>query len=525
MANFVVDVVNTVVNAVTNTAKKIWGWLSNEPIAGGTVFFDANFNGVKDKNEPFAKTFSDGSFGLDVGLPLFDTNKDGQIDATEGQLVGADGYDTYTGLKQSMPLIAPGDAIAINPLTTVVSQMMRQGLSQFEAQLYIGEALGLPTGVDLGGFDPVRAIAEKDATGATVELAFSQMNNILTQTTHLLEGASNLSAQQIREQVLKAVAAQMQPGAKLNLSTAADIQKILQAAVTNLTALDTNPKVQKLLAAVEKIAQVMAVGNQELAQIVAKGNLKDLLQDFGFVRKVTLGKIADDLEAVGAGKMSINEFTAENTGKAFKELVADAERSFTRGTNKADFLRGGSKADRLHGQAGDDRIFGAVGNDHLFGDENSDELFGEKGKDLLEGGLGSDSLHGGLKRDRLVGGDGNDMLAGGNASDVLLGGKGRDRFSLGLGETGKDRIVDFTKQDLLEIAGMASMTGTSAGKAISRKNFRSGKQAGDSDDYLIYDRKIGALFFDSDGNGALQQTQIAKLTPGFALTSQNLVAV
>lgn len=516
-------VVNTVTNAVSSTAKKVLGWFGNEPIADGTVFFDANFNGVQDKDEPSAKTFSDGSFGLDLDLTKFDTNQNGVIDASEGQLVGMGGYDTYTGLAHATPFTAPGNAIAINPLTTLVGQMTKDGLSQYEAQVQVANVLGLPPELDFGGFNQVWAIAENDSSGATVEVAYAQINNVLTQTTQLLDGASNLPAQQIREQVIKAIVAQIQPGAKLSFSNAADVQKILQASIANLQAVAANPKLDKLQALIEKVAQVMAGGNQKLDQILAKGNLKNLMEDIGFVRKVTLGKIAEDLEAIGAGKMSIKEFVAENGGKAFDKLVAEAEKSLTRGTDKADFLRGDSKNDRLRGQAGDDQIFGVLGSDRLFGDENNDELFGEDGKDWLEGGVGNDKLNGGLKGDRLVGGVGNDMLAGGDAADVLLGGEGRDRFSLGLGEAGRDRILDFTGKDILEIAGLASLTGTQVGKAISRKNFHLGKQAADGDDYLVYNQKQGILFFDADGNGAIQQTQIAKLTSGLALTPQNVV--
>nr|RNJ70892.1 MAG: DUF4347 domain-containing protein [Leptolyngbya sp. IPPAS B-1204] len=517
------QVVNTVTNTVKNTAKKVLGWFRKDPIADATVFFDANFNEIQDEGEPFGTTFSDGSFAFDLDLNLFDTNQNGRIDASEGQLVGVGGYDTYTGLPQTMPFTAPADAIAINPVTTLVSQMLKQGLSQYEAQMQVAEVLGLPPGLDFGGFDTMGAIAENDGLGGTVEMVYSQINNVLVQTTQLLDGASNLPVQQIREQVIKAVVAQIQPGTKLSLSNAADVQKILQTSVANLQTLDANPKAQKLQALVDEVAQVMATGNQRLEQIAAKGDLKNLLRDLSVVRKVMLSKTAEDLKALGAGEKQIKEFMAENMGKAFDKLVAEAVRGLTNGTDQADFLRGSDKRDRINGRAGDDRIFGVAGDDRLFGDENNDDLFGEAGKDRLEGGLGNDKLNGGLNRDRLVGGDGNDVLAGGDAADLLLGGAGRDRFSLGLGEAGRDRILDFTKQDILEIVGLASITGTPVGKAINRNNFRLGSKAGDSNDFLIYNAKKGALFFDADGNGALPQVQIAKLAAGVTLTPQNVV--
>ncbi|GAB4366722.1 MAG: hypothetical protein Kow00121_04420 [Elainellaceae cyanobacterium] len=520
------QITNTVYSGVKTAAKKVtsfFGKLFNEPIAEATVFFDANFNGVQDANEPSAKTFADGSYLLDFDLTVFDLNQNGRIDDTEGQLVGLGGYDVYTGLAQAMPLIAPADAPQITPMTTLVSEMMRQGLDQFEAQNLINSTLGLPEGLDLGVFDPIQAIAEGDALGAKLEVMQSQVNNLLTQATGLLDGASDLPIATIRAQVIKAVVAQIQPGATLNLSNAADIQKILQASVTNLQAVAPNSKLQNLQALVGQVAQVMATGNQRLDQIAASGNFKEMMQQIGLVRKVTLGQMLEDLEAVGAGKKSIAAFVSENSGKAFNKQMADALRGLTQGTDKADLLRGDSKNNKLEGHAGNDRIFGAVGNDRIFGDQDNDELFGDEGKDRMEGGIGNDSLNGGQSGDRLLGGDGNDILAGGDGADLLIGGAGRDRFSFSLAETGRDRVADFTDQDVLEMIGLAGLTGGKAGKSIGRQHFQLGKKAGDADDYLIYNQKTGTLFFDADGIGSTQQIKVAKFSSGLNLTAQDVL--
>jgi len=59
----------------------------NGYMAGATVFFDANFNGIKDDNEPLSITNADGSFDLDVSLDKFDTNNSGDLEAAEGKIV------------------------------------------------------------------------------------------------------------------------------------------------------------------------------------------------------------------------------------------------------------------------------------------------------------------------------------------------------------------------------------------------------------------------------------------------------
>ncbi|MBX8605812.1 retention module-containing protein [Pseudomonas cichorii] len=62
-------------------------------------------------------------------------------------------------------------------------------------------------------------------------------------------------------------------------------------------------------------------------------------------------------------------------------------------------------------------------------------LIGTDGDDVLLAGSGNDWLYGG---------DGNDLLIGGAGNDTLIGGAGQDTFMWLAGDTGHDRVVDFT---------------------------------------------------------------------------------
>ena len=48
-----------------------------------------------------------------------------------------------------------------------------------------------------------------------------------------------------------------------------------------------------------------------------------------------------------------------------------------------------------------------------------------------------------------------------------------------------------------------------------------GSSANDSSDRFIYNSGTGDLFFDSDGTGSAQQTKLAKLDAGLALTNSD----
>ncbi|MDO7926727.1 retention module-containing protein [Pseudomonas sp. KFB-139] len=83
-------------------------------------------------------------------------------------------------------------------------------------------------------------------------------------------------------------------------------------------------------------------------------------------------------------------------------------------------------------------------------------LVGTDGDDVLLAGGGNDCLYGG---------DGNDLLIGGAGNDTLTGGAGQDTFMWLAGDTGHDRVVDFTfgadKLDLSQLLQGAGVQGDS----------------------------------------------------------------
>ena len=89
-------------------------------------------------------------------------------------------------------------------------------------------------------------------------------------------------------------------------------------------------------------------------------------------------------------------------------------------------------------------IAGGTGDDPLVGTAAADWIFGHDGNDSLSGLLGDDALSGG---------DGDDRLNGGQGSDLLSGGLGADTFVWSAGDSGIDRITDFTPgEDTLDLS-------------------------------------------------------------------------
>jgi len=177
----------------------------------------------------------------------------------------------------------------------------------------------------------------------------------------------------------------------------------------------------------------------------------------------------------------------------------------------------------LKGGTGNDWILGNSGSDRLYGEAGNDRLKGYGGHDYLSGGLNNDYLYGGRGNDRLSGGSGNDFLIGQFGRDNLTGGSGSDRFVFDVSPTtaNMDTITDFSvKYDGIQLA---SSVFTQAGPrgALKAAAFWSGSAAHDATDRIIYNKKTGYLYYDSDGTGDASQQVIAKLSKNLAVTHKD----
>ena len=171
-------------------------------------------------------------------------------------------------------------------------------------------------------------------------------------------------------------------------------------------------------------------------------------------------------------------------------------------------------------------IFGDYFDDSLTGSAGRDILEGKWGNDVLVGNAGNDVLRGGVGNDTLLGGAGNDFLYGDVGDDTLTGGADNDTFGLratiqvdnvyGFGVdtitdfvSGLDKIVfDFTVlNDGMSIDGLSIDTLSSADALVQGD----GAVALDANDHFIFDTATGALYYDSDGNGANEALQLAIL--------------
>ncbi len=123
-------------------------------------------------------------------------------------------------------------------------------------------------------------------------------------------------------------------------------------------------------------------------------------------------------------------------------------------------------------------------------------------------------LIGSATADDLRGQSANDTLSGKLGNDSLTGGAGKDIFMFDTkpGKRNVDKITDFrVVDDSIHLEN-------SIFRALGRKTgmlkkaaFWAGAKAHDASDRIVYDKKIGALYYDEDGSGRKAAVKFATI--------------
>ena len=376
------------------------------------------------------------------------------------------------------PVTAPPDSTVVTILTSLVADLIDKGIAPESAQSLVKAALSLPAEVDLTSLDPIKATNNNQPGGVQVLATTVKVQNFITQTSALIDGASSAANTDIVKAVVSSITNPIQSGTVLNLSNAADLEPIIQQAAAKIQQIDPSFNSQKITQITSQAATVMATANQRIDSAVSSTTATSIPEALARVQQVALGPTTQDFKAIGAGTKTISQVVADNTGTALDSriqavilpvgiaaplVIGDTDLGSNSpnqiiGTNGDDILTGDSGNDDLMGMRGNDYLDGGIGNDSLFGGKGSDTLLGSSGDDALFAGRGADILKGGNGNDILYGGKGDDLLIGGWGIDSLIGGAGNDKFLLST-NSGTDTIADFeVGKDLLVLGNGLSLS-------------------------------------------------------------------
>jgi len=168
----------------------------------------------------------------------------------------------------------------------------------------------------------------------------------------------------------------------------------------------------------------------------------------------------------------------------------------------------------------------------LMSDFENIDAAGLKAAVKLTGSASRNVLKGGAGNDTIKCGSGNDVIDGGSGNDTLYGGSGKDTFVFRLAPKKKnfDRIMDFAPKD--DSIWLDNAVHRKIGKGtldkplqLDKRFFTTGEKAKDRNDYIIYNKKTGALSYDGDGSGGGKAIEIARLKAGLHLTFKDFLVI
>jgi serralysin len=153
------------------------------------------------------------------------------------------------------------------------------------------------------------------------------------------------------------------------------------------------------------------------------------------------------------------------------------------------------------------------------GGRSNDKLYGNAAANTLKGNGGKDSLQGQSGNDILMGGAGTDTLSGGAGSDAFV-------FNIKPSKTANlDRISDFNvRYDAIHLDNSVFKKIGKVG-TLKSQHFEVGSKAGDADDYLVYNRSKGILYYDADGSGQGRAVEIALLSNKAKMTAADIIVI
>lgn len=314
-------------------------------ISGGTVFADANDNGVLDAGEVSDTTDGDGTFSLSN---------------SNGPLVLSGGTDTGTGLALLGTLRAPEGATVISPLTTLLDAMMDQGATQAEALTQLDDWLFRSGQVDYLNFNPLAQTlagttgTEEFEIASVLLMQQTLVHNTVIQAGSLLHGVAGVDQATAMNAVIDEIAAQASyAGANYLdfwLGDAGHAESLIRGAADRLAV---------------SISDEFASGG---AQVIAAVNeLADLaLTNAGTPAAIVAGMQHSTYYAQNYAAPELEAAAQAGTAEAIAEVVDHFTQQWLDGDETDNILTGFYMADEISGLAGADTLTGGQGDDLFF---------------------------------------------------------------------------------------------------------------------------------------------------------------
>jgi hypothetical protein len=296
------------------------GTVSDGLISGATVFFDRNANRVLDADEPSTQTDNRGGYQLNLPASLYDSNGDDVVDSADGVIVARGGIDTATGLTLETPLLAPPSATVINPITTLVSNMIESdsSLDADNAAALVQSSLGIG-GVDVLNFDMFEEAGNENPAATEVIKAAAKVQDTIVQAGSFISGASTISKAASYSLVSEILVKKIKEQQPIELNDVATLESVVEEAAV---------KAQVVIApeSIKGAAAIISDSNQlKESAVDAADSVANAAQEISRVQGHAQSESQSDLADLGAGIQSLEsleiKYEAENLEKLVQETA------------------------------------------------------------------------------------------------------------------------------------------------------------------------------------------------------------
>ena len=274
------------------------------------------------------------------------------------------------------------------------------------------------------------------------------------------------------------------------------------------------------------------------------------VDDVGDTVTELVGEGIDQVQSPFSYTLGANVEQLALTGDAAIDGTGNSLDNYLSGNDADNVLTGGDGADTFFGDGGTNILIGGAGND-IYHVEDAGDIISEsagQGIDTVEAhasytltagadveilqtdydfGTAAINLTGNASGNVVRGNNGSNVVNGGDGDDELIGLGGQDQFLFNTpldATINVDTLSDFSLADDTIVLENTIFGVFSAGP-LAAERFIVGTAALEANDNVFYNPATGALYYDSDGNGAAAAIQFAQLAPGLALTQDEFLII
>ena len=277
----------TVSVTVTGADESISGTSIDGYISGMTVFADTDNDGILDSGEANTLTNYAGEYGLEP--------------SASGTIIGEGGIDISTGLDFDGQYKTLSNESVLNPTTTLVVNLIAEGLTQAQAETLIQNVLNVPSSIDLLS-DPIESsLNTTNQTEIDAYIQLQTMNIMIENAVSQIAAAAVSAGYATKKEAYIAASEEFAKLLITNSSTMSSIDDILEDLINNtFTNIDSSHTAVDFLGTTGVASLVNIISNTNSAISQATNNSSSTLESLEDLVKVQVvtREIEEKIETV-----------------------------------------------------------------------------------------------------------------------------------------------------------------------------------------------------------------------------------